>query len=296
MNQKKYIACTINEAYAPHFGVMCTSLFVNHPEEEFEIFLIYDTLKKSDEKKINQLFEKHKQYIHYLPFHTDLVKEFPLSAHAHFANYYRLFLTDLLPSYIEQVLYLDCDIIVDGNITVIWQTALGNYWLAAVQDIGITTHQDRLPMQSARYFNSGVMFINLDKWRKEKVVNRFTNFIDTFEGKLSCWDQDVLNVVFDGQWKALPIPMNVQTYVYDFSLETIADFTQQEAILKAKVQPTIIHYTTPFKPWSIHSTHPMKHKYYSYKKKSPWKKTYLQYALEKLLSYVKRTFIPLRTQ
>ena len=43
------------------------------------------------------------------------------------ATYYRLFITDVIPNDIEKIIYLDCDIIVNKDISELWEYDITNY-------------------------------------------------------------------------------------------------------------------------------------------------------------------------
>ncbi|WP_027000196.1 glycosyltransferase family 8 protein [Eisenibacter elegans] len=267
------LVCTINAAYAQHFGVMCVSLFAHSPKQRFEVYLVCSDLYEADRRKLRRLFDQGGHQLHVLPFQETLVAHFPLSAHAHYANYYRLFLADLLPPQLDKVLYLDCDMIFQGDIAPLWQTDLGNYWVAAVTDVSVNNPQARLPMKQERYFNSGLMLVNLAKWRTEKLSRQATAFVESFEGTLNSWDQDVLNVLFDGHWLSLDLHWNVQSYFYDIPDELLTQKPDKNAILAARARPVVVHYTASIKPWQPHSTHLKKQLYQHYQQQSPWRQT-----------------------
>ena len=73
-------------------------------------------------------------------FDNILVKELPIKKpgqpiHITLSAYYRLFLSELLPSTLDKVLYLDADIIINGSIRELWETNLSNYAVGVVPDM-----------------------------------------------------------------------------------------------------------------------------------------------------------------
>ncbi|KAA8527531.1 hypothetical protein F0562_034754 [Nyssa sinensis] len=94
-------------------------------------------------------------------------------------NYARIYLSDILPTEVERVIYLDSDIIVVDDIAKLWGVDLGeklvaapeychanftNYFTTAFwEDANLAgTFEGRRPC----YFNTGVMVVDMDKWRK----------------------------------------------------------------------------------------------------------------------------------
>ena len=121
--------------------------------------------------------------------------------------YYRLLLVSILPTDIEKVLYLDCDIIVCGDISYLWKIDLENYAVAAISDLKIMPlngiHSQTLSMSyDLAYFNSGFMLVNLSYWRRYNLERRLLTFLKTHI--VVFHDQDALNYVLKGKWFMLP--------------------------------------------------------------------------------------------
>lgn len=94
-------------------------------------------------------------------------------------NYARIYLSDILPKYVERVIYLDSDIIVVDDISKLWDVKLEDKVLAAPEyclanfttyftDTFWSDHNLSKTFQGRRpcYFNTGVMVVDVTKWRK----------------------------------------------------------------------------------------------------------------------------------
>lgn len=80
--------------------------------------------------------------------------KFPISAYA------RLFVQDNIKE--NKVIYLDCDTIVETELTELWDIELEDNWIAGVQDLLPSYLIKAIGMDSnERYINSGVLVINL---------------------------------------------------------------------------------------------------------------------------------------
>ena len=100
---------------------------------------------------------------------------------------------------------------------------------------------DRLGMKSNKYFNAGVLFINLDNWRKNKVESSLQKLL--FSKKFEYHDQDILNLFFDGRVQELSSKLNYLLKANEsLDNQNIVDsFVEKEAIL--------LHYIGASKPW-----------------------------------------------
>ncbi len=107
----------------------------------------------------------------------------------------------------EKALYLDCDIVVDGDISAFYDTNIENYYAAVIEDKGMqqvipsfSAHKKRIGLHiEDRYFNGGVMLLNLSQIRKdfslEDMINKFDNYSDRYVFN----EQDLLNNVWNGK-------------------------------------------------------------------------------------------------
>ncbi len=84
--------------------------------------------------------------------------------------YFRIEIPELFrDKNVEKVLYMDCDMIALTDITKLWETDLQDHILAAVEDAGFHQRLEKMGIKtkSNRYFNSGLMLINVKNgWRK----------------------------------------------------------------------------------------------------------------------------------
>ncbi len=109
----------------------------------------------------------------------------------------------LLPEIIStpKVIYLDADIFVNCDIQELWNIHLEQVCLAAVNDYGVKNGAEVWPtrnhdVKKERYFNCGVLVMNLDMIRKtSNLKNEMIQYIkNNPESKLP--DQDALNVIY----------------------------------------------------------------------------------------------------
>jgi len=156
---------------------------------------------------------------------------------------------------------------------------LGPCTIAAVRDAFLSDAPWRAQLNAiagasvGEYFNSGVLLIDLTRYRSTGAGPALLALLRRFNREFVYTDQDAMNVVFAGLWKALPFRWNVQSYWYtlDFWLKAAALPAEKRAQLEAAVtNPAIIHYTTPSKPWHFMNTHRLKQEYWKYRALTPY--------------------------
>lgn len=217
------------------------------------------------------------------------------SHHITHTAYLRLLAAKLLPDSVDKVIYLDSDVLVQDDLNKLWDLEIGNNFCLAVPDIACPFVDSRMadsnykksspylaaisPIQNWRelgldpsqhYFNSGVMVLNLKRWRKENVEQKLLACLRDNSRYVWCWDQYALNVVFAGQWARLPMRWNLGAHAFEFPDETHSPVDRAEFNAMHN-NPAIIHYTTEWKPWDYRPMHPMWPAFFDYLDKTAWK-------------------------
>ena len=148
----------------------------------------------------------------------------------------------------DKVLYLDCDIIVRDSLSELFATDLTDLACGVVEDqCGDDIRLHNPIRMFSKYFNSGVLLMNLDYWRNNHVADKLVLWIENFDGRLMCPDQDALNVVLEGKVKFLDYKYNYQQGFYGDLMWLRAD--KWPAIKEARENPVVVHYTSGEKPW-----------------------------------------------
>lgn len=142
-------------------------------------------------------------------------------------SYVRCFFSKLLNE--KKVLYIDADAIVIDDIKDLWDIDLNDYALAGIKESGEWSKHLGIEGMNDKYINSGVLLMNLDLIRKEKLDD---TMIELLNNKYYCYpDQDVINVVCKDKIK----------YV-----SNIYNSTETTGVVK---NAKIIHYIREYKGW-----------------------------------------------
>jgi lipopolysaccharide biosynthesis glycosyltransferase len=220
-----------------------------------EFYLLHDGFSEELQKKVaNSLpcdgpgFEDS-AILHWVPVALDLFSSFPYNPHNTYLTkmaYGRLLIPKIIPENVSRVLYLDTDVLVLDNLAPLWRMDLEGNVLGAILDFNDGTNGD-FDSQSGQSehslyyglprvkdcFNSGVLLIDLDRWRQEGISEEAFAYLSQYP-KTPKMDQDALNIACDGNWKQLDPWWNVQDHLG-------RRFTKGEA--------GILHFSRRIKPW-----------------------------------------------
>ena len=257
-----------DKSYAEHLAVSMCSLFENNQGATFNVYILNVDL---DETAWNGLETIAKQYGQTLTDVKILDHELDgLVTNHHFtkANYYRLFITEKIQ--INKALYLDADVIVRESINDLYNTNVDDCYLAAVINPGFDRHEDLGMSEESKYFNSGVMLINLTAWRRDDIKGRVIELVKRKPWAIHFVDQCGLNSVVNGRWKELHPKFNLQGCLFETKVDTFSNVFPKGDLIAAIQNPVIIHYSGSIKPWHFHYKHPWRKLYWKYLRMTPF--------------------------
>ena len=269
MDKRLNVVFATDENYLQHCTVALTSLIHNNKKILGRIFIIneFKCTKQLDEI-ITFYAANYGVYIESIKIDGAVFDTFKVLTHVSKAAYFRLILDSVIPVDISEVLYLDCDVVINGDISDLLKLDFTfnhiPFQLYAVdhefeetniQDIK-SGGNDNTFIDYRDYFNSGVLFLNLNEMRKLNSSESLIFIAQKFRHILSLEDQDVLNIHFYKKWGRLDYTYNAWRWVNSgYSLQNT---------------PKIIHFSAKNKPWHIDNTHPFRSLYWDYLKYTPF--------------------------
>jgi lipopolysaccharide biosynthesis glycosyltransferase len=167
------------------------------------------------------------------------------------ATWGRLFLDKLLPRDLSRVLYLDCDTLVQSDLTPLLNAELGQCSVGACKDqfqyMASTVEQRRTELRlspEGDYFNAGVLLFDWKAVTERNLFAQAREALRTHQGSLTLRfaDQDILNLLLDGNWRELDPAWNLQSFAMAVTVSR---------------QPRIAHFVGYQKPWSRHCSFQM---------------------------------------
>ena len=209
------------------------------------------------------------------------------------ATYYKFLVADLLPRDIKRVLYIDSDVVCTGNLEELFRLNLGGAPCAMCTERAATWIEtyNRLGYPPADgYFNSGIVLINLDIWRKENLRKALFGWLCANAKKCAIQDQDVINACFHGRIFPMDFSYNVyppSLYVFYWLEEEKNNYlaAKQQYTLKDKWEsirvavesPRLVHIWGEPKPWHRECAHPFAPVWRYFYAQSPWAAEPLQW-------------------
>ena len=251
--------------YSKYIGIAIHSILENNSENYcFHIFI--NDISSSDLEKLKSLPYKNVNIFIYW-INDEAVKNLQANQRFSTGMYYRLLAPYILYKKIELFLYLDVDILCINSLSEIFSIDLRESILAAVEDNIEISHLNQLHKlglnKNSKYFNSGVMYINSNRWVEDKITEQFLELIN--KSTYIYPDQDVLNIILSKSVKLISDKFNYKRW------EKIPSIFFQEN----NNEIAIIHFIGPFKPWSISGYNNL---YNYYKYRSLWKEQHFEKA------------------
>ena len=254
------IALCTDDRYANHCAICITSILENNKLEDCHIYVMTEGLSDENLKKFHYLEKYYKKPVEVKVIDGKIFEGLQVTGRLPQSMYFRFMLPEIIND--SSVLYLDCDIIVRHSLRDLFNIDLTNYACGVVEDqCGDDVRMHNRINMFSRYFNSGVLLMNLDYWRKYDIAKKLIDYIAASDW-LMCPDQDALNVILEGKILFLDYKYNFQEGFYHPLAWLRAD--KWKLVECAQKDPVIVHYTAGEKPWHKDCTHPLKSDYDKY--------------------------------
>jgi lipopolysaccharide biosynthesis glycosyltransferase len=238
------IAAAADRNYVMPLGVMLRSVADRmRPGVTLVAYVADDGLTAVDRDEVAASLPQHVD-LRWISRAQDELRELPNWGRMSLTTYHKLTLGEWLPSEVRRVLWLDVDLLVLADIFPLWESNLGDDIALAAQDavvpyvssrFGVAAHRELGLPAEQKYFNAGVLLIDLDRWRGAQVMNRAFDYLRRFGRRVFFWDQEALNAVLAGEWGELDQRWNWNATV--------------DSLTNSQVDPFIVHFTGNLKPW-----------------------------------------------
>ena len=184
------IVCSADGPYARPLAVTLVSL-VAHLDRgrPLEIHVIDRRIPEADKDLlVRSLGRGAVKVLWHHPDRQSLVGV-PLWGRMPISVYDKLLIADLLPPDIDQALWLDSDTLVLDDVAPLWDRGTGDHPVLAVQDsivplvssrLGVARYRELGLRPDAKYFNAGVMVMNVGRWRRQRVTERALEYLKTY--------------------------------------------------------------------------------------------------------------------
>ncbi len=272
------IVLSTDDNYAQHCAVTITSICQHN--RDVKLYIVTDGLCEENQKILQSVVFGGGE-IHFLYVDKEKIrKDFPMPvnteiSHISLATYYRLFLAELVPVDVEKILYLDCDMIVRDSLDELWNKDVEGKALAAcylnnafgrVKNV----YQKLGYSEEYKYFNAGMLLINLRYWREHDVQRRFLEYVEKNYENIVYQDQDILNAVCHKEVLHVEPSFNMDlAYISEDEAENYD--VPFEELKRYFFNPVIVHFVSRPKPWEYGCSHPYCEEYFKYLDMTPYK-------------------------
>jgi lipopolysaccharide biosynthesis glycosyltransferase len=292
-----HVACAAEGSYVAHSAALLHSVAAHAGERVVHVHYLHGPrFPAQDAGRLEQMLGSLGAELSFHEIAPERVARLPVVEQFTAAMWYRIFLPELVPES-DRVLYLDADTIVVRPLDPLWEVDLGDHYVAAVTNVFLPQHLDRLRTlglaSPTDYFNSGVLLLNLDAMRRDGSTGALHDYAASRGAGLGWPDQDTLNGVLGERRLPLGPEWN-----YMNSMRTpfaLYAFTADELDAAARA-PRIRHFEGPRhnKPWHWAALDEDRDLYRAHALATPWGRPRAGVAPELLrgLVYAKRRLVP----
>jgi lipopolysaccharide biosynthesis glycosyltransferase len=266
-----HVACAADAHYVQPMATMLRSLFANVAQgRAIRVHALDGGIDEQDKAKIAASCGQRGS-ISWIQASDSRFPGAPLWGRMPVSTYYKLLIADRLPTELDKVLWLDCDMVVSGDVSRLWDHDLAGRHVLAAQDAvvpqvssrsGVAAWQELGLPATAPYFNAGVMMIDLALWRRDRVGHRALDYVLANRDRVCFLDQEGLNAVLAGLWGELDPRWNHNVSIPSGSTRGGNG---------AEGDPWILHYAGNLKPWRQGVRKPSDQLYFHYLDLTPWK-------------------------
>ena len=272
--QNVNIAFSIDNNYPIFALISIYSILENKNQNtKYNFFIIENNLTQKNKNKIKNFVKSKGQEVSFIHFDTFSID--------HGINLYggvnnritniamaRIKIPEIIPKDIHKIIYLDADIIVTDDLSPLYNIDLNGKAAGLVEDV-----ENLFPNDIEHYYNTGVILMDADKWREEKIADEILSYFEQNKDfPYIVPDQDLVNLVLKDRITTIPSKWNNQTKPY--------------WNLCPDEEKGIHHYFCGDKPWNFPKTDYYTYKlYYEYWNRSPFKnyKYYYYFKFAKLI-------------
>lgn len=301
------VACCFDDAMALPASVVAASVAATTTDARVTFHMLHSPKLSIDLRDLQRALESDRFRIVARPITDDLSDLYKTKQYSE-AMYFRYLLPYLLDS--PRVIYLDCDVTVRKSLTELFATDLQGHPIAAAIDQGLIHHmRDHgmpvvyrgryMPVEeyfgkelgfdinTTPYFNSGVLVMDLDEWRRTDLSDRLMRYCREHVGLVMA-DQDAGNVTLKGNFAQLDTRWNAHTYLYREYVPIPGEKKTlifggyerhfrpptgewREILEKWAFDPWIVHSSYRSKPWEAHHRRtPYDAEFWEYAARTPY--------------------------
>lgn len=293
------IVLAADDFYVPILTTAIYSTIENASQDyNYDVIVFHSNISSENQLIMKKFFAQYEHVsLRFLEVERLISKCKLTTSNEHISNetYYRFLIQSLLPQY-DKVVYLDSDLVVEGDISEIFNVDIEDKYIAAIKDIDFLGNLNYKDGQRLKYnenvllmddpydyFQAGVLVMNTKKLRNLHKTD--TWMLLASDSSFIYNDQDILNSQCEHGVEFLPSEWNVMhdcghrvTNVFSFAPAEI--FTEYQ---KARQNPKVIHFAGYQKPWKYENVD-MEEYFWKYARHTP----FIQKIIERRIIWVEK--------
>ncbi|HEY3917366.1 MAG TPA: glycosyltransferase [Stellaceae bacterium] len=279
----------IDARAAKHAAVCIVSLLENNPGAFFDLVVVSAGDLGSEAAKLRRTLAAYPNCaLKTVRFEGRAGLRLPARVHYAIGDYMRLWMQEFFPASVAKILCLGSDMIIAGDIGGLWRAELGEAVLGAVTIPGSTRGAALGIAEEHGYFDTGVLVVDLARWRCENIPGRLIGDLAAHNDKPVETDRDLLNLSLFDRRRALSPVYNALS---SFFSDSPANAMSAADIAALRAAARIIHFDDPSKPWSYLCRHPRRADYWHYLGHTEWRDD--EPEDRNLANWTRKTFGPL---
>lgn len=264
------VALGVDDNFMFGAAVSISSVLLHNQGLNIHFHLFTDTITEDYQQKLDKLVQKFSANITVYVMDAEGLKVLPCGNAWSHATYFRFIAFEYLSEKIDELLYIDADVVCKGSLMELTKINFDGRVAAVIQDVedsrSYAAERLNTPDFNDEYFNAGVIFANLNEWKKQEFFSKAFSILLDKNNKFAFLDQDVLNIMFRGKTIFLPriydAIYGIKQELKSKNLSSYKEYITEDTIL--------IHYIGVTKPWNSWANYPSAQYFVDAWKASPW--------------------------
>ena len=278
-----------SDLYAKCTGVAIYSLLLSNSSiKELNIYLLSTDVSPENINTINQMVKKYGRNFIVIQA-SELLKaaqrDLGLSDFKGGLNTYaRAIANKVLPESIDKALFVDSDILFNGDLSELDKLDMSDSIVAGVPEAMLMTkyvcyENKDLLSNCENYINYGVVYFNMENWRRFNGDKLIRECVSQALYDFRIAEQSIMNLAFKDYTKLMPVKFNFYTMLHGISFKTMRRWYPKRELFslnefeEAVLSPIIIHFVGDYfnRPWYKGNICRYNSLYQKYFMSSPWK-------------------------
>lgn len=158
----------------------------------YKAYILHVDIEPKMQEQIKTMCEEYFEisFVNVKSYQDTVSDSLPIRDYYSKTTYYRMFIAEMFPKY-DKAVYIDSDTIVLGDMAELYHKDLKDCYVgAAHEQVMVQTEvygdyaEHVLGIDRNRYFNAGLLLLNCEAFRENKILEQFVTLLDEYTFKL----------------------------------------------------------------------------------------------------------------